>query len=801
MRVKNSFCITIFLLALILQSCLDKERHTGFPLHPVIYGLLSPTQMNPDSTKIYLSDFFPDVSKIDSVKTPECFPFKQDKKKMTLTIYKGKKNFPFLSELKIYSKGTAYSILLKKSGKVLKSLVFDPHKKHYSNIRVAGEFNNWNPTSSDFNLWDGKWSKDIYLNPGSYQYQLVADGKWMLDPANPDSADNHIGGDNSVLKVAAPSSIVLPRLFSKYYRTKNITIGCENADSLFVLWQNFRMPSKLMRSTDSGYVITIPEEADKLERSFIRVFACNKSGVSNDLLIPLKFGRVISDAADLNSKDLEAQVMYFLLVDRFYDKDTTNDKPINDPEVSPKANYMGGDFKGIISKIEDGYFNDLGINSLWISPVNLNPDKAFKEYPEPHRKFSGYHGYWPISSTKVDYRFGTALDFRTLVRYAHRFDINVILDYVANHVHKDHPLYKQHPDWATSLTLPDGRKNIRLWDEQRLTTWFDTFLPTLDFSKQEVVECMTDSALYWIKTFDIDGFRHDATKHIPENYWRRLTQKIKNEITIPYNKPFYQIGETYGSRELIGSYINSGELDAQFDFNLFFDMRSSLLDQNESFSKLRESVLSSLQYYGYHNLMGNITGNHDMARFISFASGALSLKEDEKEAGWKRDIEVKDTSGYQKLSVLTALVMTLPGIPVMYYGDEIGMAGAGDPDNRRMMKFDKLNKFEKRTKEIAKQLIHLRRTNMPLIYGDLCFLNAECNNSGTSNLFIFARCYFNKIAIVLVNKGNKAETVSFAMSKRFKDVKLISNFKSVVEQKKENIRVSLPANSFEILTN
>ena len=93
--------------------------------------------------------------------------------------------------------------------------------------------------------------------------------------------------------------------------------------------------------------------------------------------------------------------------------------------------------------------------------------------------------------------------------------------------------------------------------------------------------------------------------------------------------------------------------------------------------------------------MGNITGNQDMARVISYASQALSTKEDEKEAGWKRDIEVKDTVGYKKLSLLTAFVTTLPGVPIIYYGDEIGMPGAGDPDNRRMMRFDGLTYWQK----------------------------------------------------------------------------------------------------------
>jgi 1,4-alpha-glucan branching enzyme len=99
--------------------------------------------------------------------------------------------------------------------------------------------------------------------------------------------------------------------------------------------------------------------------------------------------------------------------------------------------------------------------------------------------------------------------------------------------------------------------NTEKWDEHRLTTWFDTFLPTLDLEKQEVTDFMVDSAIYWITEYNFDGFRHDATKHIPNNFWRTLNKKVK-QVSQEKGKYIYQIGETYGSHELINSYIGSG---------------------------------------------------------------------------------------------------------------------------------------------------------------------------------------------------------------------------------------------------
>ena len=89
------------------------------------------------------------------------------------------------------------------------------------------------------------------------------------------------------------------------------------------------------------------------------------------------------------------------------------------------------------------YFSDLGVNTVWLSPITQNPTTPYGQYPNPPTKFSGYHGYWPISSSKVDFRFGTDDEFKTLVDDAHTKNLNVLVDYVANHVHEEHPVYKQ----------------------------------------------------------------------------------------------------------------------------------------------------------------------------------------------------------------------------------------------------------------------------------------------------------------------------------------------------------------------
>jgi glycosidase len=545
----------------------------------------------------------------------------------------------------------------------------------------------------------------------------------------------------------------------------------------------------------TGLKITIPGSARSMERSFIRVWAFNSAGSSNEILIPLEEGRVITDPAKLTREDKQAMIMYFLMVDRFRNGDQKNDAPLKDKDVDKKLNFQGGDLSGIIQTIDNGYFKELGINTLWISPITQNPKDAWNEYPAPHRKFSGYHGYWPLTLTTIDTRFGTPEELKMLVKEAHGSNMNVILDYVSNHVHQECKIYKDHPDWATPLILPNKKKNIRLWDEQRLTTWFDEFLPTLDLTKPEICDMMSDSALFWIKTYELDGFRHDATKHIPEIYWRTLTKKLKNQVIIPDNRSIYQIGETFGSRDLIGSYINPGELDAQFDFGLYFDARTAFATENASFKDLNYSLQESFSYFGEHSLMGNITGNQDLARFISFASGAISFSENDQKAGWERDIEVKDTVGYGRLASFMAFNMTIPGIPIIFYGDEFGMPGAGDPDNRRMMRFDNLTPQEKRLKGTVEKLAHLRSNSMPLLYGD--FKTIETGDKA----YVYMRTYFDQVVFVIFNKDKSSRKINFEIPDRFTGIKLVNQFGSDAKVEKNRITLNLKGNSFEILTN
>lgn len=761
-----------------------------------IVGLASPVKLNHDETTVFLLDYFEDASKIDSVYLPENMEYSYDKEKATIEVGEYNEDNP-ISVLAVIYAGKQYDIPVFKSRELPFKFDYESRNERAKNVALKGNFNGWNASATPLSKDDDSWTTQLVLEPGLYEYLVVEDGKEMLDPNNSNKKDNGQGGFNSTFRVGSET----PASYISTFGFLNDSIVIHYPSELndpFVFWDNHLLNSDWFHRKGARLSIDLPSASAKMERSDLRVFADDGEQRTNDLRIPLHNGKPITETSKLPRSDKQKLAMYFMMVDRFVDADKTNDYPVQDPDILPPANYYGGDLQGVNSKITDGYIKDLGMNTIWLSPITQNPLGAYGLWDKGgvRSSFSGYHGYWPISSTKVDFRFGDEAVFKKLLDDAHNHDMNVILDYVANHVHEEHPVYKQHPDWATELYLPDGSLNTERWDEHRLTTWFDTFMPTLDFSRPEVVEAMTDSALFWFEHYTMDGFRHDATKHVPLEFWRELTRKLKYRVVVPKDRPVYQIGETYGNPQLIDSYVGSGLLDGQFDFNLYDATVAAFAKDESGIDNLNRVLNQSLSVYGYHHVMGNISGSQDRTRFISYADGSVDFGEDPKLAGWTRTIEIKDPIGYDRLALLQAFNFTIPGVPVIYYGDEIGMPGANDPDNRRMMRFGKdLNDREKDLLKTVTKLGNLRQEKMALIYGDLVVLNAEDHE------MVYIRNYFDQTAISLFNTSKEGKIISFEIPEYYNIENLKTNFDHKIKVDDRRITVVLPPVSFEILTN
>ncbi|MCK5076453.1 MAG: hypothetical protein KAR38_08760, partial [Calditrichia bacterium] len=316
-------------------------------------------------------------------------------------------------------------------------------------ITLFGSFNSWNRNNlemkDDDN--DGTYEIEIPIQPGRYEYRFWIDGKEIIDPNNPEKISNPFGEYNSLLTIYPKynnKSFIHILGMEKIGQNVKLKFQYENGEKnvqlkpehLIALINNQQIPEKNIILKNDRININLSNDQLKGEKT-IRL-----SVAQNEKIAPLKTV-MLNNGAPLSPNENNFKwnegVLYSIMIDRFKDGDPQNNSPVKQKELSPKANYRGGDLQGILQKIEEGYFNSLGVNVLWLSPVNENTNMAFREYPEPHKYFSAYHGYWPVHHQKVEEKFGSMSLLQKLVKTAHDHNIKVILDFVSNHTHIDHP--------------------------------------------------------------------------------------------------------------------------------------------------------------------------------------------------------------------------------------------------------------------------------------------------------------------------------------------------------------------------
>ncbi|WP_141733681.1 alpha-amylase family glycosyl hydrolase [Oligoflexus tunisiensis] len=445
--------------------------------------------------------------------------------------------------------------------------------------------------------------------------------------------------------------------------------------------------------------------------------------------------------------DWRDTVMYFALVDRFHDSDGRA-SPVpgatgGDAQHGPSAQYVGGDFQGMTRKMD--YLTDLGVTALWLSaPYDARDESGASVTPDqdPHL-YSGYHGYWP-SPRNIDYskpeapsprprvesRLGTEEELKELIATAHGaasangHGVKVLFDYVMKHVDSKSELYQAHRDW---FATDNGRIRVcgpeNLWEHPYWGTRcsFTDYLPGFDFYNPEVRRWSVSDAVWWAREFQLDGLRLDAVKHIPGEWLIELRQALKETFPNPEGDRFYLVGEVfdYYNKENLKKYVDSQTmLDGQFDFPFKKTACEALFRPDGDIGYLDYWLSSNDRYYdrGLYNrsLMVNWIGNHDIPRAIHFASRQIDscVLGSFPGNGWSSHQyqQPLDAAPYERLGLAFATMLTNPGIPLIYYGDEIGLAGGGDPDNRRMMPWDdrQLNIHQLVLRDKVRKLAHIR---------------------------------------------------------------------------------------------
>jgi glycosidase/plastocyanin len=654
-------------------------------------------------------------------------------------------------------------------------------------VQIGGEWDDW---EGRINLSesDRVWSVEMNLDPGMYCYKFVVDGEWMLDPIEP--YRGYCGDfENSVVRVPDASS----PMFSH-----TITNGV-----LTVLWHAgtgggapestpFALATGLWDDTTWTWTLdlsTLPEGKNTLHITGEDV----DGNVAEDRLLPFWNGR----QADFVWEDA---LIYMIMTDRFVNGDPSNDPQPMDA-VSNGGDWMGGDFAGITRMIENGYFSHLGVNALWLTPFNTAANGSGSTSDGDHQ-VAAYHGYWPREARGIDQRLGSEQDLHNLISAAHSEGIRILGDFVVNHIHEQHPYYTDHPDWFTQGCIC-GEENCD-WTEERLNCQFSSYMPDVNWRNRNASEQFIADVMWWIETFDLDGGRIDAVKHVEDLAITNLAVRI-NERFETAGTDYYLKGETAmgwvghdlesnrEQYETINRYIGEDGLDGQADFVLYHAVVDNVFTSGTmDYEHLDYWTARSQDQYVDGATMVPFIGSHDVPRFTSRADPGT---EDEWHQWEEQGLPGQPGTQESYDAALQAFtwLLTTPGAAMMYQGDEYGEYGGADPDNRHMQRVSSdWNERESGLWTEVSALGRLRQTLEPLRRGDYTSLSA------TTDTLAYARQMDDGAVIVLMNRGSTTHDFTLNLGG------LNGNWSAPIHVDRfgvnplENGTVSLPPNSVAI---
>ena len=386
----------------------------------------------------------------------------------------------------------------------------------------------------------------------------------------------------------------------------------------------------------------------------------------------------ITDRVKENKKDFDwdEAVVYFMMTDRFFDGNKSNNTASGaDTYGKNPGLYHGGDFAGVTAKLD--YLQDLGVNTIWITPIVENikgvdvTDEGSKDVPYN----AAYHGYWASDFTKLNPTLGTTKEFETMISEAHKRGMRIMVDIVVNHA-----------GYGTESTFADMLRDKSV-SEGDIKSW-QSDLPDFATENADVRAKLVEWQTSWMKNYGVDYFRVDTVKHVDSTTWAAL----KNSTT-EVNPSFKMIGEYYGAGYASnGSTLGSGQMDADLDFD-FNDQATSFVSGNissvEKFLSARNSALNNAY------MTGQFLSSHDEDGFKASLMNGKKYTED------------KATSA---ALVAATLQLTAKGIPVIYYGEEVGLSGLNNypyQTNRYDMDFSKATK-DNVTYQHYKNLLSIR---------------------------------------------------------------------------------------------
>lgn len=517
----------------------------------------------------------------------------------------------------------------------------------------------------------------------------------------------------------------------------------------------------------------------------------NKNKVAFTKKYTLKARR--KNSAQRKSFD-SSDLIYLIMPDRFANGNPNNDtdKSLNEKaDRSLPGGRHGGDIEGIIKHLD--YLEELGVTAIWSTPLCEDNDKVHS-----------YHTYGQSDVYKIDPRYGTNEEYVRLSAELKKRNMKLIKDYVTNHWGAEHWMYKDLPTYDWIHQFPGfSQSNYRMTTQfdtnaaaidakNCMDGWFVPSMPDLNQSNPLVLNYLIQNAIWWIEYADLDGFRVDTYSYNDKIGIAKWTKAITDEY--PY---FNIVGEVWMHDQAQMSYWQKDSpisaiqsynsyLPSVMDFTLH-DAFGNVFNEdkatwNDGMIKVYDNFANDFLYPNVNNLL-TFVENHDTGRFNHI---------------YKND--------FRKYRMAMALIATVRGIPQIYYGSEIGMAGdkgKGDADIRQDFPGgwtgDKNNAFTKagRTEEQAKffdfssKLFQWRKGKSVIHSGKMTHYIPE------DNVYVYFRYNDNETVMVIIN--NAAQPKTFKTARFQENIKDFTSGKDVLTGKSINVKEDITIEEKSVL--
>lgn len=500
------------------------------------------------------------------------------------------------------------------------------------------------------------------------------------------------------------------------YKSKDMYIVSETdlftyyETSISVKWNRYRYFFEL---TDFNNFTTLFNERGFIDEKYDNTNQQSKT--SNTLLInAFQFPYIAREDVYNESKWLQESIIYQIFPDRFCNGNSVinpkNTKPWGYPYVDYHSKF-GGDIQGIIDKLD--YLEDLGINVIYLTPI-------FKS--------SSNHKYNTEDYYTIDPEFGSNKLVKELIDKCHKKNIKIIFDAVFNHSGDDFFAFKdvlinqknsKYSDWYIINNFPVSTEKINYY------TFGNAHknMPKLNTSNPEVTKYLLDVAKFWIKEYKIDGWRLDVCDEVSHTFWKKFRDTIKS-----VNKDAIIIGEIMHEAN---NFLKGDQLDSIMNYPIKFACVDFFAKKNITAREFLNILGQNRMLYmnSINKQLLNLIGSHDTARFLT---------------------ECHDNIEKMKLAI--CFQFTYVGVPYIYYGDEIGLCGGEDPQNRKCMIWNE--KFQNHDLlNFYKKMITIRKKHPTFVHGDFKEI------SGENNILSYSREYNNEKYIIIINNNDHSEYI------------------------------------------